>query len=1104
MSLFIPGTVEGDQSTAVTETPPQQALFIPGTQVTQPGAEPKEQGFVEQAALGVKESLTPFSLTKEEAKQEYTLTRGIANVATDIAQVIGAAKLGAVVGTAVTPGVGTAVGAVAGLGLGVYRALGYESVRAEAEDRQLDPKKVAINMATELLPIFRHSKKVLNLALSAGQVAVQTEQAKQYGASGEQAILIGLLGGALAGATRKKVTPQEQQALGVAAFASDPMMTKQAAEGLEQFVSEADNSLKITQRVTDHVDKYHKAENALQRLAVADFPGEKLSRWRHKVDDADIEQVLKLPEAKPLLKQLRRKSSGLHKMFKQLATKDVVSSPEEFAAYLIAKDARDGLVQMITGTGGKGAIRDARKLLAGQATTVDEAYTTWRTKHHTLRETRDVMSEELAAKDPMKNPFLRWVQTDYHSMRAMDFVLGTDFRSKLDRIATMDLAHTASVSKFDTTIGKLEKEATKLKIDNEDIGRLLEMPSVKRKTELARLYPGRQATVASHLAKWRRTVQDIRYFGTQHNVEIPFESQYVTRVQQDTVKSLVNMNDVNKRVQSLAKKWKFTPDTELRELFDAMGRQESGLSRALVGQLWQSTMKLAGKKVKTVGDLDKTIRQLESPEFLKNKSGYEAMAAFSRTGKMPELIRERDIGRVMRYYARNMSRAVHLDQPIKDMQNMTAVLRTVGWDKSAKYVENYIRHQSGDPGAVTSWINHNVTKTKIQLHKALLEEEGVSGFTKQSAKAKLLAIDSYSFFMSQVYPNFLGASMRPVLRNLLQPELMTAREISGRLSGENLARKAYFKAASDRMKGVNLEQAVLDYTKNAKVHPVAARQWRDVVFTSGSPKAFDEGMHLNAIQDGLRKGGFVTKSAKFLETAGRASMWAYGKSDTVNRYVTIQMGKQLTKDMVKGVGYTREFLRNADPALLSDVKRLMKAYTREGSEDVLSTLELTLNGYLMGKTQFYYTRASSFQLGRELGPLFSVFAKWSTSIGSDVVEGFRLGKGYSNLTRKYLAPLAAVAGIYHVVGDTKDTPRGRALLMRDAWRLSPLAAPVGVSAPPVLSIGASLGEGILKAAAGDLSHLAKVGTETIPSAFMPFGWVPRALTDAKRLATGKD
>lgn len=138
------------------------------------------QGFGEAVRLGIKEQLSPFTMTAEEYKRPADDASEIAgkilgNIGAGLGTGVVGAQVGAAIGTALLPGLGTAAGALGGATaatlLGIYSGLGKEYIRSKAEGKPFDPLRGTIAVATEVNPLIKGGSKVINALRVAGQVA---------------------------------------------------------------------------------------------------------------------------------------------------------------------------------------------------------------------------------------------------------------------------------------------------------------------------------------------------------------------------------------------------------------------------------------------------------------------------------------------------------------------------------------------------------------------------------------------------------------------------------------------------------------------------------------------------------------------------------------------------------------------------------------------------------------------------------------------------------------------------------------------------------------------------------------------------------------------
>jgi len=241
-----------------------------------------------------------------------------------------------------------------------------------------------------------------------------------------------------------------------------------------------------------------------------------------------------------------------------------------------------------------------------------------------------------------------------------------------------------------------------------------------------------------------------------------------------------------------------------------------------------------------------------------------------------------------------------------------------------------------------------------------------------------------------------------VVRNLTQPLTMTASEM-GWLKGSQLLVQSY----------------------GTVVKKMATGGWKNVV-----KEAEDMGLKpinvTDADLEGVRAGATAFLKSKGWKTTKdvvdkytKAAMYMFIKSDEINRVVTVEMSKRLALQIAKG---------NSTKLTASAVKRMPKrmqervqllsglAYKKQmPQEEVERQLTKALAGHYIAGTQFIYGTAGKFELGRDLGPMFSMLTKWPVAVSSDVYykmtkDGWDGAGGSAvEVGRKYFAPLVVAS-----------------------------------------------------------------------------------------------
>ena len=115
-------------------------------------------------------------------------------------------------------------------------------------------------------------------------------------------------------------------------------------------------------------------------------------------------------------------------------------------------------------------------------------------------------------------------------------------------------------------------------------------------------------------------------------------------------------------------------------------------------------------------------------------------------------------------------------------------------------------------------------------------------------------------------------------------------------------------------------------------------------------RAFDAGMG-----DELK--GWTRRA---IDAVGAGGMWAYKKSDVINRYVTIKAAKTVAKDLVAG--------KRAPLKMFKEMPQVLKGKFMQAVKDKnLEEVERLSEKWLLDRTQFIYSPETAFQAGRDYG-----------------------------------------------------------------------------------------------------------------------------------------
>jgi hypothetical protein len=163
---------------------------------SEPQASPGFMDYAESFLTGVATQTLPTAITAEQYSRDRTARELMAQVAGNLAGVVGAmavaGKVGAAAGTAVVPGAGTIAGYSAGalgglVAYGVYstyQGFGEEFLRSRALNKDFNIARAAANAGMNINPMLRASSGTAKALRALGQGLVAGAVEKSYGESG--------------------------------------------------------------------------------------------------------------------------------------------------------------------------------------------------------------------------------------------------------------------------------------------------------------------------------------------------------------------------------------------------------------------------------------------------------------------------------------------------------------------------------------------------------------------------------------------------------------------------------------------------------------------------------------------------------------------------------------------------------------------------------------------------------------------------------------------------------------------------------------------------------------------------------------------------------
>jgi hypothetical protein len=541
---------------------------------------------------------------------------------------------------------------------------------------------------------------------------------------------------------------------------------------------------------------------------------------------------------------------------------------------------------------------------------------------------------------------------------------------------------------------------------------------------------------------------------------------YVPRHTVDTPEYIARMSKAQEAVEK---------STGVR-LEQEITREQLGALRksAEFGEFKKGLEIMEGRDLNTPEDIMLAVRSYKSPGMVNSKMQTSASAARRREGQIPDFLLEKNVAKLWSNWTQDTFRHAYYRDGLAQLRTARNMALAAGDKASAGYITRHIQDLSGmRQGTLNSAIKSGLQKMQAAA-LTKLKDPNISGPAKAFNSVLAETPELMGTIMNQVYPNFLGLSPRAAIVNLTQPLYMTVPELGG--YGMTKILQA---AKTSAKSGFGMTKASREALRQKGL---LGAQWNTEL--------------RDALKGGIDSTGLYGMGRKALDKYTDAAMFMFEKSEALNRQITSDLGVLVAKDLMEGSSKgAQKFLENAG----SGYRRAVQQAIKQGNAEEVE--RLTQN-YLIGKTMFHYNRASMSEFGRFMGPFFSVFTKWPSSIAGDVLQIMtREGKLPPKLMRaggKYMMPWGlAVSADYALTPEDGATPVQERLLGKQGLAG---AAPIGnvknilqgsFGKPPVVAAVTDLPVAVLER---DPEKAWKWFNSTV-NAFAPGAGLVRFLTD---------
>lgn len=509
----------------------------------------------------------------------------------------------------------------------------------------------------------------------------------------------------------------------------------------------------------------------------------------------------------------------------------------------------------------------------------------------------------------------------------------------------------------------------------------------------------------------------------------------IQQLQKDGV--LSNAYVMNKTVEPAVFKNRMTRKFKELSKLDLEDMSIDDIKATQAGQDVLAGLRLVdGEPIKDGADLANKFYSLLESERLGNKIGTNADASFKRKGEIPDFLLEKDVLTLLNKWGANTFRHAYLREGMADLAKNAQVLKIVD-PSAAKYIEDHLKDITGVPRSFLP----RATKQAVDAFRTSMlnkADETSSTALAGAYKAMADAPELTRFMMNQIYPNFLGLNPKATVRNLIQPYALTGADlIANDPQAAAKVSKYAFKGSLN---------AAANYGK--LVQELKDKGWRPAAFT---------GEARDSLEKSIISSTPFRMTKEMVDKVTNKTMFFYEMSDTMNRATTLSMSKDLAKDFLDGDKIARSMIKNLPRGYQIKIEKALVDGNAEKVSDIIADS-------LLSRTQFNYNKIAMSELGRTLGPMFSVFSKWPTSVAGDIITKMRNEgklKGASKSLVKYGGPFALLTLADQVMFEQGDprTPREKKLVGAKGfseWAPSSALksmATGGISQPPAIQTG---------------------------------------------------
>lgn len=489
------------------------------------------------------------------------------------------------------------------------------------------------------------------------------------------------------------------------------------------------------------------------------------------------------------------------------------------------------------------------------------------------------------------------------------------------------------------------------------------------------------------------------------------------------------------KIQNLLEKT--TADLRIKSLGDLTPAQFEQLrvSNPAVDQLAQ-VAKFFGRteEAQSPRAVADTLNELLGTRGGANTYETRAAAAMRRTGgEIPDIIREKNIVRMMNAWTQNTARHMYLRQGVEQLQSMANTIEKAGGHYEAKYIRDNVQDllgvRQGTVGEAARFVKTELTR-KMDFLIDRVGSNSVAAAPLKMVKGLPVAMDWLS---SQLYNNAFFMNAKNSVQHALAAYTSTAPYLGGAYGYEVVTRA--------------LPAAIRDMRKNLEL--AASRGYMPNAMSRNIENAFTESF----------QGSVARAGQKATAQINRVGLLPLHLAVDANRALAITVGNKMAEDLVARHPGAMNALRNFSPQMRQEL------IANINNPEVTSRI---ISDHLNSAALMHYNKLSMSAAGRVLGPALTAFTRLPTQLWGEALYNLRtdgaVAGGWRAMER-LMVPYALLHGAQKLVNKAQGTDeisdREKLVVGQGLEHLTPVAHLAhilsgGAIQPPVIQMGKSL------------------------------------------------